>query len=104
MSRPTTLDGFVIVGDEAWFSHDWERRIAAGRAYYARNRERRIAQSLAWQRAHPEQYRASRRLWAAKHRRHPVGSLHGLACSGVTRATGCVCKKIVCYDRPERVA
>lgn len=74
-------DGLLIVGSEAWTLEEWERRPRTN-----------------------EQHRIANREYMWNRRRHPVGSLHDLACTGPTRATGCVCRKIVCYDKPAEAA
>lgn len=102
----------IIEGDEAWSPEEWEveqvrlaKRRAEKRAYTARPdvKER----TKAWDRAHRANRREYNRVWMARYRsmssdKRPrlVGSLHDLACTGPTRATGCVCNKIRMYTKP----
>lgn len=106
-------EGWLVCGDQAWTRDEW----AATAWHRARDREyrrrpevraRRIAASKRWAAEHREERKAYNREWMRRKRGNmplPVGSLHDLACSGPTRATGCVCRKIKVYDKPvERAA
>ena len=103
----------IIIGDEAWTPEEWARRHrpktpeqierarAYNREYRARNRDKLRAYNREWTRAYRARLRASRPLRVLKGAPpRLVGSLHSLACTGPTRATGCRCSKIRCYDKP----
>ena len=97
----------IIIGDEAWTPEEIaakERSLALKRArnrrYYAEWRARNPERAREINREHMRRKRGSiPRITRAPAPRF-VGSLHSLACSGPTIATGCRCKKIRCYDRP----
>ena len=109
-------EDLIIIGDEAWTPEEWARRNsrhtnlspekrerdrAYTRLYYARNREKLRAYKREWQREYRARLRAVRPLRVVKGAPPQlVGSLHSLACTGPTKATGCRCSKIRCYDKP----
>jgi ferric-dicitrate binding protein FerR (iron transport regulator) len=86
-----------------------ERSNAYFRAWRDRNREhfrkyhRERARRMRLDPAQREKDRAYAREYRNRNRPRVVGSLHGLACTGPTRATGCQCHKILCWDRPPRL-
>ena len=93
----------VIVNDEAWTREEWERQEklrAKWRAYNERNRAKRRAYYNKWREANREHRREYMRTYVRKDRRRLVGSLHDGGCTGPTKATGCRCSKIKCYDKP----
>ena len=119
------MSDLIIVGDEAWTREEYEAQQRKRRKRHAssryqeyqrqwreRNRDELRAYKREWtrrKRSDPEYREREREQQRAAYRRtrpahpHLVGSLHDLACTGPTIATGCVCKKIRCY-RMERAA
>jgi hypothetical protein len=103
------MTDLVIVGDEAWTPEEWEaeqRRRERHNAYhreYQRRPEVRIwsaAYMREWRRQNLVRAREISREASRRRRGTPgtlVGSLHDLACTGPTKATGCRCDKIRCY-------
>lgn len=106
------IDGMYVVGDLAYLPDEWERlerRRAQQRAYYRDNRDRRLASQRKWRDAHPERIRELRRESARRKRAERrgarvTGSLHDLRCFGPTKATGCVCRKILVVTTPREAA
>ncbi len=97
-------DNLIIVGDEAWTPEEWEAERR--RRSYSPSPKRRE-----WQRNYLRNYqkqphwRAYKTRWQQIQRAEEkrtsaadtlvrvVGSLHGLGCTGPTKATGCRCSK-----------
>ncbi len=107
--KPELIDGMVVVGELAYLPDEWarlERRRAKVRETYARNRERHNAASR-WHAANPERVREINREHMRRKRLgetlkyRVTGSLHGLACSGPTKSSGCKCSKVTLLRRVE---
>ena len=96
----------ILIGDQAWTPEELrelERRRRDDRERYRSNPKRRaqvIEAVRRFRERYPDDYRTYRRDYQRLRRRHPVGSLHDLACTGPTKATGCRCHKITMYDKP----
>ena len=100
-------EDLIIIGDEAWTPEEVaakERRLArhreANRRYYARWRANNLDRAREINREHMRRKRGSVPRIPRAPQPRLVGSLHSLACTGPTKATGCRCSKIRCYDRP----
>ena len=97
----------IIIGDEAWTPEEIaakERKLALkrerNRRYYAEWRARNPERARQISREHMRRKRGSMPRIPRAPQPRLVGSLHSLACAGPTKATGCRCSKIRCYDRP----
>ena len=95
------MTDLIIVDGEAWLPEEWEKRerqLASDRDRYQANPRRREQVKAAvkrWRERNPDKVRSYE---SRRPRPVLVGSLHELACTGPTRAMGCVCRKIHCYD------
>ena len=99
----------IIIGDEAWTPEEIaakERKLALkrerNRRYYAEWRARNPERARQLNREHMRRKRGSVPRIPRAPRPLLVGSLHSLACTGPTKATGCRCSKIRCYDKERR--
>jgi hypothetical protein len=93
----------VIIGDEAWTKAELERlerKRARNRRYRERHPERLREAYARWRERNPERAREINLEHMRRKRKSVVGSLHSLACTGPTKATGCRCSKIRCYNVP----
>ncbi len=109
--KPEVIDGFVLVGDQAWTTEQWaarersrERRRERDRAHYQDS-----AYHREWAARNREHVRDYNREWARRNRlklgmkphsgrvavKYEVASLHSMRCFGPTKATGCVCRKVM---------
>ncbi|MBA3586505.1 MAG: hypothetical protein H0W41_02575 [Chloroflexi bacterium] len=102
--KPEVIDGFVLVGDEAWTTEQWAARERSN----ARRRDR-SQQHREWEARNRERVRDYKRDWQARNRlkvgmkprsrlvavKYEVSSLHSMRCFGATKATGCVCHKVM---------
>ncbi len=102
--KPEVIDGFVLVGDEAWTPEQWAARERSN----ARRRDR-SQQHREWVARNREHVRDYKREWVKRDRlktgpkphsgrvavKYHVGSLHSMRCFGPTKATGCVCHKVM---------
>ncbi len=80
-------NGWIVYGDEAFKPNEWRRKTS--RPYQHRTDEERRNYKRDWMRS----WRAAQKV--------SVASLHSLRCTGPTRATGCVCRKVMLYQRVE---
>src|SRR5688500_5185096 len=105
--KPELVDGFIVVGDLAYLPNEWER-LKKRRTMTPEYRARKAEDFRRWVEAKRDHVNAYKREWTWNQRHpnqpRPVGYLHDLACTGSTRRTGCVCKKIPCYSARERAA
>lgn len=85
-----TPEGWIVYGDQAYTAEEWTRR-GPRRPYRRLTDEERATYHRDWMRAYRARLREQSPL--------VVGSLHDLRCTGPTRATGCVCQKILMYNR-----
>lgn len=104
MIEDAYLDGdLVVYGDQAYNFDEWMAYVQK------RKTIRKPEKPAVWGiPATPAERLAERREYNREWMRsvrgtppQPSASLHGLACTGPTRATGCRCKKIKLYRRPE---
>ncbi len=87
-------NGWIVYGDQAFRPNEWKRRTS--RPYRRLTDEERAH----YKRDYMRRWRAAQKV--ATHRAiRSVGSLHDLACTGPTKATGCVCRKVMLYQRVE---
>ena len=99
------MTDFVVVGNVAYTAEEWER-VQRKREYQRRPevRARRRETERRYRVAHPERrvlHREYMRRWRAGHPKpRLMASLHDLACSGPTKATGCVCHKVRIHGVP----
>ncbi len=106
MSKPELVDGLVLSGDQAWTPEEW----AAGAPARKRRLERRRESQREWVARNPDRVREYAREWRNRNSiklgrkphvkrrvavRYEQASLHDLACGGKTKATGCVCRKVM---------
>ncbi len=99
-----TDDGLILVRDEAFTPEQWAARERSN----ARRRER-SQQHREWEARNREHIRDYKREWQARNRlkvgmkprskvvavKYHTGSLHSMRCFGPTKATGCVCRKVM---------
>jgi hypothetical protein len=81
-----------IVGDQALLPSE---RVP--RPYRRLTDEERATYKRDWMRRYRARLRADRQVQVL----HAVASLHGLACTGPTQATGCRCRKVMLYRRED---
>ncbi len=112
--KPEVIDGFVLVGDQAWTTEQWAARERSlqlqrerKRAYYKDGKGRDYHRE--WVARNREHVRDYKREWQRRYRlelgakprsgrvavKYEVASLHSMRCFGPTKATGCVCRKVM---------
>ncbi len=118
-----TEDGLILVGDEAYTPEEWaageparQRRRERDRARYPERAAAQATYYREWVARNREHVREYHREWARLNRlklgmkphtkrrvavKYEQGSLHDFACGGPTKATGCVCRKVLVSKRAD---